>query len=283
IDLLSHLYVMGIIIPRMVIQQNLFGSGLSRLGDIRVYFGFGTLLVLLVLGPTSFMFNNFVDSLGIALQNFTRMSLYIDATESGGFPQGWSIFYWAWSLAVALQFGIYLARISKGRSVREFLIGGLTSMVIGNWLFFLIIENTALDIFRQGLVPVAEILSEQGLSAATVALWNHFPLGGVVLVAFLVLGFINTSTMFNSIAYALAMMTTKGIKADEEPSRWLRVFWSVAVGCFALALLFIGGLKTIKTATTVGSLPTVVIMVFILISFFKMATKKWPNYSPSKE
>ncbi|AFQ44280.1 L-carnitine/gamma-butyrobetaine antiporter [Desulfosporosinus meridiei] len=249
-------------------------KGIAFLSNVRVYLGYGLLIFIILVGPTTFMLNNFFDALGISLNNFMRMSLYTDAHLQTGFPQGWTIFFYAWFMSFALSTGIYLARISKGRTVREFALGATFSGVLSAYLYFAVLGNYSIQIFNDQVIDVTKIFNDFGAQRAVVEIWNTLPLSMIVLPIFVILIFISTANVINSVAYTLAMVSSKELKYGEEPGKLSRIVWAVILGCLSLTLMFLGGLKPLQTSATAGSFPTMIIMGLIFYGFLK-GPKQW--------
>ncbi len=250
-------------------------KGIRLLSDFRVYFGFGILAVILAFGPTSYILNTFTDSVGHLLQNFVRMSLYTDPYYKSGVPQGWTVFYWAWYIALVLQAGIFMGRISKGRTVREYTIGALLASTAGSWIFFAVFSNFSMYVYQQGTVPIADIMASGGQGEAIVSIWTQLPFSGILIPILLVYGYIAMQTLLNGSTYTLAMVTTKELTGEEEPPKWNRIFWSLTLGLIAVAVVSIGGIRPSQTMTIIGSLPIFIISLLILVSFFKDVRANW--------
>ncbi|EKN67950.1 choline/carnitine/betaine transport [Schinkia azotoformans MEV2011] len=258
-------------------------KGIKILSDIRVYLAFGVIIFVAVFGPTSFILNGFTDALGTMLQNITRMTFYTDPYGKSGFPQGWTIFYWAWFLNCVVTYSIYLVKISKGRTVREFSLGVLGAIVLGEMVFFGVFTNYGMFAHYEGLVDIGTIMETAGPAAAIVGIYNTLPLAKIVLPVFLVYAFISTATFINGVAYTLAMVTTKEITEDDEPSRVNRIAWSLLLGVLAISLLMLGGLKPLQTASVLGGLPMMIVCIIIPLSFFKEVQKTgWKNSKKTK-
>ena len=274
---------MGVILSWSFFMALLLYTGLKKgiriLSNVRVYLGFGILAVIFIFGPTSYILNTFTDTLGVLMQNFVRMSLYTDPHFKSGVPQDWTIFYWAWYLALVLQCGIFLGRISKGRTVREFVIGSLLGTTAGCWLFFAVFSNFSMYIYTQGTVPVVDIMAKSGQGQAIVEIWTQLPLGWIMLVFLLIYGYISMQTLLNGATYTLSMVTTKELGGEEEPPIWSRIFWSLTLGVIGIAMAYIGGVRPSQNLTIVGALPMMFITIFILVSFFKDIHKYWPTYN----
>lgn len=267
-----------LVIWTVIIGISVYGGldkGIRQLSDFRNYLGFALLAFVLIAGPTAFMFNNFFDSLGVMFNNYFRMSLYTDPVQKSGFPQGWTIFYFAWFTAFALSTGIYLARISRGRTVREFTLGATFSGITCVYTYFMVFGNYTMDLQARGVLNLAETIKNEGVPRAIVEIFATLPFAPVILPIILVLLFISTATVINSIAYTLAMVTTEKLKAGEEPAKWNRVFWALVLGGLSLTLIFLGGMKPLQAASVAGSFPTMFIMAIILIGFIKTAGRDW--------
>ncbi len=136
----------------IVIWTAIFGTtvylgmekGIKRLADANVYLGFFLLAFVLVFGPTVFILDTFTNSLGLLATNFLKMSFYTDPVGASGFPQTWTVFYWAWWIAYAPFMGLFVARISRGRTIRQVVAANLVWGSLGCWLFFATFGNTAL-------------------------------------------------------------------------------------------------------------------------------------------
>lgn len=251
-------------------------QGIALLSTIRIYLGYGLLVFLFLAGPTAFMLNNFTNSFGIMIQNIVRMTTYSNPNGINTFSQDWTIFYFAWFTAIAIVCGTYLARISAGRTVRAVLCGSLSAYVLGNWIYFIVLQNYSISIQKMKALPFDQILETGGVAGVTVATWSLFPYATILIAAFLVVGYINTTTFMNSAVYTCAMMTTKNLPATEQPGRALRVAWAIFIGALAIAMLFIGGLKPVQTLSMIGSFPMTLIIFGMFYVFFKVIIRdKW--------
>lgn len=258
-------------------------KGVRILSDFRVWFGFILLAFLLLVGPTSYILNTFTDTVGFLFQNFIRMSLTTDAAYQSGVPQTWTVFYWCWYIGLVLQTGIFFARISRGRTVREFAVGALIAQTLGGWLFFGVFSSFSMHVYESGVVPIAEIMATKGQGAAIVEIWTQIPFIEILFPILLVYGYISLQTLLNGSVYTLAMVSTKELSGHEEPPKWNRVFWSIMLGIIASVLLLIGGIRPSQTTTIIGSVPMLIIATLVLLSFFKDIRKTWREPSRVEE
>jgi BCCT family betaine/carnitine transporter len=251
----------------IVIWTAIFGTtvylgmekGIKRLADANVYLGFFLLAFVLVFGPTIFILDTFTNSLGLLATNFLKMSFYTDPVGVSGFPQRWTVFYWAWWIAYAPFMGLFVARISRGRTIRQVVAANLVWGSLGCWLFFATFGNTALHNQLNGTVPVINIMNEASPQAAT-----------FVLVLFVAMAFIYSATTLQASAYTIASVASRELVAGEsEPLRWNRLFWAIALGGMAVALMYLGGLRPLQTASLIVALPLIFVIALSVWSFLR--------------
>ena len=144
-------------------------KGIKVLSDVNLWLILIILGFTFLFGPTVFMLSTFTNSMGLLASNFVQMSFWTDPIAQGGFPQGWTIFYWAWWIAYAPFMGLFVARISYGRTIRQLIVAEVLGGSFGCWLFFGVLGNTGMYFDLNGIVPLSEILNNQDGAAAVVA------------------------------------------------------------------------------------------------------------------
>jgi L-carnitine/gamma-butyrobetaine antiporter len=276
------LIIFWIIVISLCVYSGLH-RGIKLISNIRMWLIFAVLTYVFIVGPKVFILNNFCEGLGNMMNDFFKMSFYTEPFDNksfNGFPQWWTIFYWAWWASYASQMGIYFARISKGRTVREFCIAILTATGLGVWIFFAVFGNYTLHTFIHERLPqLADTLNNLGNASAVVQVWSTLPLPKVFLFAMLLMTLLATITLINGTAYTLAILSTKRITGEQEPAGWNRISWAVVLGILALVLMAIGGLKAIQTSSVLVSLPMLFIFIIIFIGFFKVIKEDdWGNF-----
>lgn len=229
--------------------------GIKRLSELNMLLALMVLAYVLIIGPTGFLLDTSVNSVGLMMQNFLRMNSWTGAFSDDSFVQDWTIFYWAWWIAYGPFVGLFVTRISRGRSIREVVFGMLGYGSLGCALFYMIIGNYGLHLELAGAAPVAATLSQQGAPAATSMILSELPLGVLVIAAYAVVALVFSVTTYDSASYVLASSATRLLPIGQNPVRWHRVFWAFMLAVLPLTLLFIGGLKVVQTATLVVSLP----------------------------
>ena len=261
----------------LIIWTILFGTsaylglqkGIARLSNINLCIALALAGFVLIVGPTAFIFNLFANSLSLALDNFFRMSLWTDPIAKEGFPQTWTVFYWAWWVAYAPMMGLFVARISKGRTIRQLVVAMCCWGTLGCWLYFAIFGGYTLDIELNGAQSMTTLLAERSPAEAIATILASLPLSSVVLPLVVLLLFIFLATSLDSSAYILASVSTKELHADEEPERWNRVLWAVMLGLMAVMMFAIGGLEVVQASSIVFAFPLLFALVVLVWAFLK--------------
>jgi len=245
-------------------------KGIKRLSDINVGLAFGLLLFILIVGPTAFLLKTSLNSLGVMAQNFVRMNFWTDPFSSSGFVESWTIFYWAWWIAFAPYVGLFVTRISRGRTIRQVILGMLIWGSLGSWLFYMIMGNYALFLELSGSLDFTGIMKTASGNAAIVAMLEQLPLAALVIGVFSLVSIIFAATTYDSASYALASSATLHLKAGDDPARWHRVFWAFALGLMPVALMLMNSnLRPIQVILLVVSLPILIVGVVMSIALVK--------------
>ena len=244
-------------------------KGIKRLSDFNMWLAFVLLAFVLVAGPTVFLLKTSVNSLGLLVQNFVRMNSWTDAFTDSGFVESWTVFYWAWWIAYAPFVGLFVTRISRGRTLRQVIFGMLGFGTLGAGLFYMIFGNFGLYLEMQGTVEVTRVMSEQNGSEAVVAILDQLPAAGLIAGIYALIALIFSATTYDSASYILASAATRQLPAGEDPERWHRVFWAMALAVLPITLMFVGGLKVVQSATLVVSLPLIFVGVLMSVSLVK--------------
>lgn len=246
-------------------------KGIQRLSTINIYFMFLILVFVLVVGPTQFMIRMGTTSLGILVQDFFRMSTWMDPVVNSGFPESWTVFYWAWWIISAPLLGLFIARISKGRSVRQVVLGSMVLGTSGCALMFIILGNLGLHLQLTGQLDVVGLLGSKSAPQAIVTILGTLEYGTWVVGIFTIVAIIFTATTFDSISYILATATSKDIEEDQEPEKWNRLFWAFLLAFLPGTLLLIDGpLKAIQTTSIITAVPVIFILIGMILSFMRM-------------
>jgi choline/glycine/proline betaine transport protein len=240
--------------------------GLKWLSNINVSFAGVLMIAVLVLGPTLFLMREFVQSLGAYLANVVPMMFNVSAyagAEGEAWQASWTTFYWGWWISWSPFVGVFIARISRGRTVRQFVAGVLLVPSIVCFLWFSVLGGSALyrELFGGGglVGPDGEVVPENALFDLLASL----PGGAVLSVGAIILVALFFITSADSGALVVAMLSAGG---DPNPRTPLRVLWAALGGVLAIALLVAGGLTALQTAAILIALPFSVVMIGMVVS-----------------
>ena len=243
--------------------------GIRRFSDVNVAIAGGFALFVLLAGPTGFQLELGTNSIGLMLQEFIRLNTWTDPILETGFVEDWSIFYWAWWLAYGPYMGLFVTRISRGRTLKQLILGMVGFGALGCALFYVTIGNAAMWMDMEGIVPVRELVGAGHADTAIAQVVAALPLQPLPLVAFIVMALIFVATTYDSASYAIAASVTRKMPAGGNPHRANRVFWAFALAVLPITLLIVGGLRAIQSAVLVVSLPLLVIGVAMTVSLWR--------------
>ncbi|MGI5873817.1 MAG: BCCT family transporter [Bacillota bacterium] len=240
--------------------------GIKVCSDINIALMLLLLVFVLFAGSTLFVLGFFVDSFGQYLAALVSDSFWSDPFgESDGWLNSWTVFYWAWWISWGPFVGGFIARISRGRTVRQFVFGTLLCPMILSVIFITVMGGSAIRFDMAGVSSIASAMDEN-ISYATFALLEQFPLTKLTSFVTVVLISVFFITSANSSTFVCAMMTAKGV---QEPPVFLKVFWGLAESSSAAILLFVGGLTALQSASILSALPMIFVCFLLLASFGK--------------
>ena len=242
-------------------------GGVKRLSTVNLYLMFALLGFLLVAGPTVYIFGTWVQGLGVYFSRLPALSFFTGTLGDGAATvSGWTVFYWAWWIAWSPFVGMFIARISKGRTVREFVIGVLVLPSLFSTLWLSTFGGSALFNSLHGNGAALEIYNQAGQTVAMFALLDQFPLGALsgLLATLLVVTFFVTSSDSGSL---VVDHLTSGGKHDVPRAQ--RIFWATTEGVVAALLLYGGGLNALQTAAIATGFPFAVILVVMCYTVYR--------------
>lgn len=237
-------------------------KGIKFLSNLNVGISGVVILSVFIVGPSLLILNVIVESIGGYFQNFAQNTLAIGAFKDEGWYGGWTVFYWAWWIAWAPFSAIFIARISKGRTIKEFVTGVLLVPALASFLWFGVFGTLGIN---QGLDVAQEAI--KSTSTALFVVLQHYPLGSAIslIVVLLLCTFFVTSA--DSATFVLGMLSEEG---SLNPSTLKKVVWGVLLALLALALMLTGdgqsGLKMLQTISIVAAFPFSIIMVWGMYS-----------------
>jgi glycine betaine transporter len=259
------LIILVVTILYMLSATTGLNKGIRYLSNLNLGLAIGLLLFVLIAGPTSFIFDVFTTTIGEYIGNIIPMSFRMTPFTQGSWIGAWTLFYWAWWIAWAPFVGTFIARVSKGRTIKEFVLGVLLVPTIFGAIWFTAFGGTAIffDFFEQR--GISEAVNNDVTTALFVTL-EQLPMGMILgaLATLLIITFFVTSA--DSATFVLGMLTSKGVL---NPANSTKLIWGVLQSSIAAVLLWSGGLNGLQTASIVAALPFAIIMVLMVFSLSK--------------
>ncbi|AKL96891.1 choline/carnitine/betaine transport [Clostridium aceticum] len=240
-------------------------KAMQAAANIKIWLSIGFMVFIFLFGGTVFILNNFTHTLGAYLQNFVGRSLWMGNI---GFVNGWTVFYWAWWIAWAPFVGQFVARVSKGRTIREFVFAVALLPVGFSFIWLSIYGGAAfnLDQISGGAIQTAVNVDYTTALFVTLQQMPLYKITAPLAIVLIVASFIGAA---NSATYVLAMLTSDG---DMNPSQKLRGFWGIAQGAMTIMLILVGGteaLRALQTASIAAAFPFMLIMLVMCYSIYK--------------
>lgn len=244
------------------------GAGMKWLSNINLSLAGALLISMLLLGPTLFLLQNFTESLGFYLANFMQMTFDVGAFQRGeadSWFSNWTIFYWGWWISWSPFVGIFIARISRGRTIREFIAGVMLVPTLVGIIWFSVLGGSGL--FRQ-LFGAGDLVEDGAVNIDSVLfkILGDLPFGTIFSIVGIILVAIFFITSSDSGSLVVDMLASGG---HPNPPTWSRILWAVITGLVAIALLLAGGLKSLQAAALATALPFSVILLLMAFATLK--------------
>ncbi|MFW5932277.1 MAG: BCCT family transporter [Desulfohalobiaceae bacterium] len=234
-------------------------AGIRRLSEINLFLAALLLLFVLILGPTLFVLNAFVENIGYYVQNLPQLSTWNETYEATNWQQGWTVFYWGWWIAWSPFVGMFIARVSYGRTIKEFVLGVLFVPTLITFLWVTVFGNTAINIEMFGAGGIAKAVQEN-IPVSLFVLLESFPLDmitSLLAMAVIIFFFVTSS---DSGSMVIDMITSGG---NPDPPVLQRLFWAILEGVVAAVLLVGGGLAALQTGAITTGLPFALVLLIM--------------------
>ncbi|MDN6747162.1 MAG: choline BCCT transporter BetT [Brevibacterium sp.] len=260
--------VVGIVVATLSAVSGV-DKGIKFLSILNVFLAVALSLWVLIAGNTQFLLNAFVLNVFDFIRMFPDMAGQTFAFEdTGTWMTDWTLFFWAWWIAFASFVGLFLARISRGRTIRQFVLGTLTIPFIYIFMWISIYGNSALDLIRNGGKEFGEktMLNPEG---GFYELLSNYP--GFVIIAALatITALLFYVTTADSAALVMANLSSHLPTAQDDGRPGLRIFWAIATGALTIAMLIVGGVGALQNATVVMGLPFAFVVILVMIGLYK--------------
>src|SRR6056297_83963 len=254
------------IITVLFLASSLTGldKGIQFLSKLNILIATCLLLFMLAVGPTSYILDILTSTTADYLSSFLNMSLSTNPFKGYDWTHSWTLFYWAWWISWSPFVGLFVASISRGRTVREFVLGALTVPTIFTFLWFSVFGGSAFDLEFGKAPGIAETITSN-ISTGLFELYSYYPFSTVLTIITIMLLVVFFITSADSATYVLAMMTSNG-KLNPPTSR--KIIWGLTESSVAAILLLSGGLDALQKMAIAAALPFTIIMVFMCRSLY---------------
>lgn len=243
-------------------------KGIKILSNANMILALLLLMFFMFFGSTVYSLNLFTDTVGKYLQRLPEMSFRISPfnEENRNWINSWTIFYWAWWMAWAPFVGTFIARVSRGRTIREFTIGVLLVPSVVGFIWFSFLGGTAIEMEMTGVAELAQLSTEQMLFGVL----EHMPLSLITSVLSIILIAFFFITSGDSATFVLGMQSTGSL----NPSTKIKLTWGIMLSLIAIVLLYSGGLQALQNTMIIAALPFSIIMILMTFSLIKALSEE---------
>lgn len=243
-------------------------KGMKYFSEINIILSLILLIFIFIVGNPSFIMNVLVNGTGDYFSNLLKTSFFIEPfdTDSNMWVQGWTVFYWAWYISWAPYVGSFIARVSKGRTIREFIIGTLIAPTIFGIIWFSVFGGTGLKLQMLEGVDLVGVINNMGVEYALFAMLENYPIVIGTSILAIVLLFTYFIASADSATYILSMQSSDGLA---EPINSTKIIWGVVISSSAAVLLYVGGLPALRDTMIITALPVVILMILMQICLIK--------------
>lgn len=251
-------------------------KGISILAKLCIYLFFGLQIAFLLIGGQGrFIVENGIESLGKMVQNFIGFSTYMDPARTNNFPQDWTIYYWAYWMVWCIAVPFFIGNISRGRTVRQTIMGGYIFGVGSTISSFIIFGNHSLGLQTAGTADfIAQYEASGDLYELIINIIRTMPGSGLFLVLIMLCMIMFYATSFDSIAYTAACYSYKRLDENEKPHTMITLLWCILLIVLPIALVFSeSSMNNIQSVSIISAFPIGIIMILMIWSFIKDAKK----------
>lgn len=240
------------------------GNGIKYLSTTNMWLAVILLCALFIVGPSMYIINMFTTTIGNYISNFIQMSFELKPVngEQREWINSWTIFYWAWWISWAPFVGMFIARVSKGRTIKQFITGVLIAPTLVTFIFFAVFGGSALHVEQQGIAKLSKLATE----TVTFGMFEYYPIGTILSFLTIVVISIFFITSADSATFVLGMFSTGG---QLNPSNVVKITWGLILSAMAAIVLYSGGLDGFQNMLIIAALPFSIILMLMVISFYK--------------
>ncbi|MFB7638198.1 BCCT family transporter [Peribacillus butanolivorans] len=243
-------------------------GAMKHLSNLNMFLAFALLAFVLFLGPTQTIFKVFFQGVGDYVQNFVGMSFRTEpySDSKGTWIASWTLFYFGWWIAWAPLVGSFVARISKGRTIKEFMMGAVFIPVLGSFFWFAVMGGSAIDLIQNmGETALATAVSTD-VTSALFKFFDYFPMATFLSILAMALVLIFFITSANSAVFVLGMFSENG---NPNPSHIIKIIWGIIIAAISVVLIMTGGLAGLQSALVATAVPLAILMLIMCYSTYK--------------
>lgn len=262
--------ILVVFISYMLSSLSGLNKGIRYLGNFNLGLAIAMLAFFFIVGPKVFILESFTLAIGDYITNFIHYSFRLQPYQGGTWVRDWTIFYWAWTIAWSPFVGAFVARVSKGRTIREFIIGVMVIPPVFACMWIATLGGTALYSDLNNGTKIAEAVDVNVTSAIFVT-FQHMPFTGLMSALAILLIFTFLVTSADSATYILSSMTTNG---SLLPPLVVKMVWGFLMSAIAAVLLYAGGLEALQSASLVAALPFTLLLLLLVFGMGKLLKKE---------
>ena len=241
-------------------------GAMKHLSNLNMFLAFALLGFVLFLGPTQTIFKIFFQGIGDYAQNFISMSFRTEPYNDGKWIASWTLFYFGWWIAWAPLVGSFVARISKGRTIKEFMFGAVFIPVLGSFFWFSVMGGSAIHLIQNmGEKALASAVATD-VTSALFKFFDYFPMSTFLSILAMVLVLVFFITSANSAVFVLGMISENG---NPNPAKMTMIIWGVVIAAISVVLIMTGGLAGLQSALVATSIPLAILMLIMCYSTYK--------------
>ena len=243
-------------------------KGIKKLSNFNLLLALFFLLIIIFSTNVLSLIETSLSGLLFSITNFWDMST-LGISEESEFAEEWTIFYWAWWVAFGPLVGLFIARISRGRSLRQVILGMLLFGTLGTWLFYMILGGFAMNLELSGEFAVLQSMNSVGHADTAIAVVKNLPLETFMILIFCLITIIFVTTSYDSMSYVISYHVLKTSNENKEPDKKLRLFWALILGILPAALVIYSDHSVALDIILITSLPLMLIYPLMAISIYR--------------
>ena len=268
--------LLGVTVLYSITSMSGAAKGMRRISDSNVYLCLLMLAFVFIVGPTQQILDSIINALGLMGSDFVRMTTWNDPAGQSGYPQNWTVFYLIYWFVFGPFTGLFVAKISKGRKIREIIIIMMVSGSAGLMCFFGIMGTYQMNLREKGILDIPQMLKDGEAESIALKTLHTLPLDKVVTLVYLFVIILFLATTMDAISQTLAQTIAKNLKNGEEPSRALKFAWCLILCALPIAIYSIGtDINTIKSIVLLTGFPLVIVLAIVYKGFLSEMFKKF--------